>query len=341
MTYTNTYFFTFILSVLTVLFISHHYAPHSAIKKFSLPPKNVFASSYGDHDVIHRVAYNGLFNFGKRLREADIIIIGNSHAELGISAELISKYLSKKYNRKIKVINMGFGWAEGYPFAKQAIINNHLKCKVLLIDTYYTLNRDLISDVAKPVLKESSITSYIKVLEAWTLLIKDWLFDGYFPRITYLNAKFNFQRYLAYPVGFRRWKDGDVWDYWMPYFGTIYQHTPQNLITYPTLLFSKQKGDSQFVKNILDTDLLNKLKIKVFTTLTPTTDLDFDLFYNPIKELGLPFIQVPYNTAEMYDGYHANANGRRSITENLLKAWISNDTFALAQNLENLSTCHT
>src|SRR5580704_19454026 len=89
------YWTTTILSFAVSARIAAFFTPAESIPKFPLPDmRRVFISSYGDRDAVHRLFYFGLFGFDRRIGNADMLIMGNSRAELGFSAGRISAAFS-------------------------------------------------------------------------------------------------------------------------------------------------------------------------------------------------------------------------------------------------------
>lgn len=316
------YFGSFFASLILSFLLATHFAPINTIAKFTPPPWNVFVGYYGDHNAIHRIIYHGLFSFGKRMQEADVLILGNSHAELGLSAEKISEQLSARVGKPIKVMNLGVGWGEPYVFHKQVLEHNKLHDKTLLIEVFETLYSETMSLIARPVLQESKLASYSHVFETWLLAYRDWLLDGVLPRVTLINSQFTLDRFLAYPIGFRQWKNGDVWDYWFPYYGQIYQKTPAKLVTYP-IMTNKKKGDIALFNRILDTSFLNHHHFHIITTFVPANQ-DYEYYVSPPKKLGLTFLDIPNKGIELYDQAHTNSAGREAATMGLLNKWVKN-----------------
>ncbi|MEO8400909.1 MAG: hypothetical protein ABI597_03795 [Gammaproteobacteria bacterium] len=326
-------------SLIILVMIAVCFAPKGGPAKFSLPPSDVFVSSYGAQDAIHRIIYQGLFGFGTRMANADVLIVGNSHAELGFSAEQISKALSFQAGHLIKVMNLAVGWGESFSFQKRVFDNNNLKCKVVLLELYRTLTQTNFSNVGRPILLEDRITSYVKVLETWTVLRRDWLLDGIFPRITYANNKFVVQRFLMYPVGFRKWANGDVFDYWIPGWGAVFQKTPAFLISYPKVAEHKRTGDVELIRDMLNLTLLHNRNLQIVTTLIPSNKVDQALYVEPIQQLGLPYIKISYDGIELYDWAHVNSAGRLLATSKMLTQWRNNPVQNSSQALQSLNSC--
>ena len=323
---THAYFSTFLKTLIFSIVVIMHLTPKNTVEKFKFPSHHIFIGDYGNHDVIHRVTYHGLFNFGKRMQEADVLILGNSHAELGLSAKKIGQELSAKAGRRIKAMNLGVGWGEAYAFQKHVLKNNKVKCKILLLEVYETLNWDALTLIAQPVLTESKFTAYTRVFETWLITYKDWLLDGILPRVTFSDSKFSVQRFLAYPVGFRHWNTGDVWDYWFPKQGQVYRKTPSELVTYPIMIPNKKAGDVKLFQHLLDESFLKRRNLQVITTFVPTDKTDYEYYVSPPKQLGLTYIEIPNQGIELYDGGHANSVGRAAATAGLIKNWQENAT---------------
>src|ERR1700752_4734965 len=85
-----------------------------------LPPKpdlpvpgRSYVSAYRASEVDHHLFKFGLFGFGQRLRDADILIAGSSHPQLGISASELGHALTRATGRPVKDFNLAVGYGEG------------------------------------------------------------------------------------------------------------------------------------------------------------------------------------------------------------------------------------
>ncbi len=338
------YLKSFFLTTLIILLIVVPRAPRKGPKKFELPSiKKVFISSYGEHDAIHRLIYHGLFGFRQQMAEADVLIVGNSHAELGFSAKQISRELSNTLNRQVKVFNLGVGWGEAFPFHKQVMRKQGVQCKLLLLELFATLE-DRMTDQGKSALSENKLTAYMKVFDAWAVVAKDWLLDGILPRITY-NRKsdgrrvFLKERFLAYPVGIRTWQHGDVWDYWLPFYGSTYQNTPTSLITYAKLKDKKRKKrDIELTERILDPTFLSEKQLYVMTAIVPS-NINAHAYCAPVQTLGLPYVDISFQDVPLYDGAHTNHVGRSLVTHRLLEQWQKHPQSPFSQSMQLIENC--
>lgn len=117
-----------------------------------------------DTSVMHSAQWHGTHGFGKRLREADILICGSSHTLSGLSSSMISEVLGQKMGKTIKVANLGLGFGESWKFPIEVIKRQQLKDKTIILDCFnadegFTTN-------AKKVMEEDQFC-------AWYRLIKD------------------------------------------------------------------------------------------------------------------------------------------------------------------------
>jgi hypothetical protein len=70
-----------------------------------------FVAEYGGVGayVGHLLYYWGLFGMRDRIRQADIVLLGSSHTQFGLSARQLSEILSRESGRPIKAFNLGLG----------------------------------------------------------------------------------------------------------------------------------------------------------------------------------------------------------------------------------------
>ena len=321
----TTYWISFLASFALCLGVAMHYTHRDKIiRKFEVPDfSKVFISSYGDKDAVHRIYYFGLFGFDRRIAEADMLIMGNSHAELGLSAGQISAALSTP-EKPYKAMNLAMGWGEGFPFAKALLKHQRLQNKSIILEIYATLVRSF-SVVGKPVLSEDRFTAWIRSIETSACAMKDWFLDGKLPRITFSKGDFVVGRFLAYPVGLRQLETGDVYDYWIPGWGAVYRNTPEKLISYAKPPEFRPLTDDYLAQseNVLDAEMLKANQLDVWATLLPSNELyqaDAEIY---TKALHLPFLPIAFDDVKIYDSYHANAEGRHTATRHLLDQFIA------------------
>jgi hypothetical protein len=316
----RTYWVTTFVSFALSAGVAAVFTPVESIPKFPLPDmRRVFISSYGDRDAVHRLFYFGLFGFDRRIANADMLIMGNSHAELGLSAERIGAAFSTP-QKPYRVMNLGIGWGEGFPFDKELLKRQHLRNKSILLELYAMLV-DRYSVVGGPILAEARFAAWVRVVETWASTFNDWTLDGILPRISYVNQRFVVGRFLAYPVGLRLLETGDVFDYWIPNWGEVYRVTPQKLISrpdppVPVPLTGDYLAQSRYV---LDADMMRANRLTVLTTLMPSSEIHQPDSRSLADALHVPFLPIAFGDITLYDGYHANADGRNRATEHLVE----------------------
>ena len=74
------------------------------------------SAGHTDHYFFHF----GLFGVGDRIKNADVLIVGSSHAIFGLSAERIAAALSERWGRPVTVFNMALGFGEGIGFSRDS-----------------------------------------------------------------------------------------------------------------------------------------------------------------------------------------------------------------------------
>jgi hypothetical protein len=95
-----------------------------------------YLSGYSTAVLDHYLFRFGLFGLSDRIRKADILVVGSSHAMFGISAQVISAALSERWGRGVTALNLAVGAGDGLGFAREIIEANDAKGKMLLLDLY-------------------------------------------------------------------------------------------------------------------------------------------------------------------------------------------------------------
>src|SRR4029079_14864429 len=167
----------------------------------------------------------GLFGIGDRIRNAEVLILGSSHAEFGLSAETISAALSAHRGRTVAAFNLGVA-SDGMGFAREILEANKAQGQTLIVDLYANNQGDL-SAAAQKALHTDILCAYVAVAALTADYVKDWLFDGLLPRINFgLGARMRADRFL-YAVITRRRDNGDVIEVWAPVQGRLFQSAPE------------------------------------------------------------------------------------------------------------------
>jgi hypothetical protein len=124
---------TFVVAWLAFSIISYTYkiaycnlAPYS-------PPENYVALCSDTHfgDFEHEAFYYGLFETDRKLREADVLFIGDSHLQFAFSRPNVEPFFKMRHARFFLA---GFGYQEGWHFIDEVFKRHPPKPKILVIN---------------------------------------------------------------------------------------------------------------------------------------------------------------------------------------------------------------
>jgi len=105
--------------------------------QYPAPGRQVLAEYSGvSASVLHSIYWHGLFDFGDRISDANVVLIGSSHTQFGLSARQMSQELSRIAGHPVRVYNLGLGCSEGLNFAAQLLQRLGLEERVIIGDIY-------------------------------------------------------------------------------------------------------------------------------------------------------------------------------------------------------------
>ena len=233
---------------------------------------------YDHYSEIHILNRYGIFGMKNKINNADILLIGTSHMEFGISAEELGAILTKKYKKLINVLNLGMGGGESTDFAKKILSDKEINNKVLIVDLHDPLG-DNWSYFAKSTNDLGKIQAYIKLFNIWFEYYRDWLLDPIVPKFRpFLEIKnisswndiknkvFAFRRALGWLI-VRERSNGDVVLYFGPNTGNCFESTKPNPIS-PLTRHLDGENQGVRVNAQLEAYLLARSN-KIVTTLVP------------------------------------------------------------------------
>jgi len=221
------------LGTLAVVVSVLHFSWAAAYRQ--LPPRpplwlggQSFLSDYGTHgSTAHYLFRFGLFGMKDRLLKSDLLLLGSSHVEFGVSAATLSDELSRWKGRPIRVYNLGSGFGDGIGFAKEIISSNDLRDKSVILDLFSPMGEGD-SNYARIVGQGNSLGAYLKVWDAWLRYGDDWLLDPvtpFFSTRTGMKLTDSVERTRLLGIcTTRTWETGDVDEMWAPTIGFVFQN---------------------------------------------------------------------------------------------------------------------
>jgi hypothetical protein len=274
-----------------------------------------YLTGYNAAQIDHYLFRFGLFGFGDRIKKADVLILGSSHALFGISAEMISTALSRQRGNSVTAFNLAVG-GDGLGFAREVLEAKRTHGQTLLLDVYSN-DGGLLSPAARKVLQADILVAYVGVALATTEFARDWLFDKLLPRIDLGDgAKPRVERSLR-PVVTRRWDNGDLDDLWTPEHGSLFRNPPQTLVSRLRTDPRQPKGPHLALLPEYR-DYLVSRDSRVVLTLVPYNDYRVDEAKLIAEQTGRPFLHIESGDLQSLDGGHLNARSRAIVTRRLL-----------------------
>lgn len=277
---------------------------------------HTYLSGYVAGDLDHYLFRFGLFGFGDRIRKADVLILGSSHAMFGISAETISATLSERWGRPVTTFNLAMGAGEGLGFARELLEAHKAKGQTLLLDLYSN-EQGLPSPVARKVLQTGVLGAYIAVAAPVAEFVRDWVFDGFLPRVNFgLGASVGVDRFLR-PVVTRRWDNGDLDDVWTPEQGSLFRNTQVKRVSRLPTDHVELKGAHPTLLPEYRAYLTSK-DFSVALTLVPYDGYRLDEAKRVAEQIGRPFLEIEPRGLQTLDGGHLDAASRDVATRRLI-----------------------
>jgi len=260
----------------------------------------------------------GLFGFGDRIRNAEVLILGSSHAEFALSAEIVSAALSARRGHSVAAFNLAVA-ADGMGFAREIVEANKVQGRTLIVDLYAT-NQGGLSDAAQKALHTDILGAYVAVASLTADYVKDWLFDGLLPRINFgLGAGTRADRFL-YAVITRRPDNGDLVEVWAPVQGRLFQNAPEKTTSKIPTNSAQLKGPPPTLLPEYAAYLASR-KFSVGLTLIPYDGYRLDEAKRFAEQIGTPFIEIAPDDLQSYDPGHLDAVGRDVATRRLIDRW--------------------
>jgi len=288
--------------------------------------------TYYEHSgsTSHYIYRHGLFGLRKRMQESDVLLLGSSHVELGLSAALLSRELSKTAGRPILVYNLGTEEGEALSFATKVLAANGIEHKASIVDLYQPWGENM-SVSGRSADESSRWNAYTSVGKVWLKVCEDWLFDAWLPNFQILV---NSDQSTIIPVrslkslAIRRWDTGDMVEVWKPEIGGVYANTPPHW-NVPYTRDGPVHGDH--AKGQLTAKMIAELKERDIRTIY--TDVPYDSDYlNKIPDIAQPYVVIPSTNLTLIDRMHLNRSSRDIATEALFEG-IKNGGYLSVWNL--------
>jgi hypothetical protein len=269
-----------------------------------------YPAAFRGVSATHNLLSLGSFGLGRRLREADVLLTGSSHAEFGLSArDLVTHFRTR--GMSVKAYNIGVGWGEGFAFPAALIDRYDLRDKVLVVEMFRMLTP--LSAVGARALNDNAGTKLVRIANMWLGFTADRLLDLWLAKVELQAARLTVSRRLDQSVIYRRWAEGDLGEFWAPQFGSIYERWNDRFYL-PNPEAGAERVDPESVRRVLDLAMLSQRHLKTFTTYIPSVADSGQGHLDAAVAAGIPVLPIRGDAVQLIDDAHPNALGRTLVT---------------------------
>ena len=274
------------------------------IPKGTDPGANTFFVSRGQHELSHLALYHDIGSSIDNARKADILIVGNSRAQLGFNEEVFSRGAAAL---GLTVFNLAVGHADSARFARDILTRHKLSPKVLIASGGFFFYGDRRSKWAEEVVAMSRWQGYKTFFEyslAWQLTSR--LHDK-LPYVDYFDRS-------RYPWVHYRSQESGWW-----------RNTRIPGARYPLSegVDRKQYSSSLAIARELKQELDAQGTLLV-VTLVPFQSFQSGHLPYIGNELNVPYIVPPFAGLETADGSHLAPESAKRLSQHVWQQFIKN-----------------
>lgn len=291
--------------------------------------------------------YWNLFGFGDRIKHSDVILLGSSHTQFGLSARELSVRLSHALGHPVSAFNLGMGCGETLNFDIDVLKRLEVSHAFLIADAY-TIQNEALTACDEVAMKGDPVQSAFAVAGVWSRFTWDWILDGSLPSISLRDGSLHIERFLNAPVLEVDWDTGDASYFYRPDDGEVFPNAAPTRIS---KVLSGQPGELPWTLRdgsiALPEELqpLNGPLGSTVVTMIPFPGApNFGLWnlYEPayhalVEALAskasysrVPFLEIDANGLASFDHGHLTGSSRVLATERLgqsLKRFVANGNF--------------
>ncbi|HEY8966619.1 MAG TPA: hypothetical protein VIM58_09255, partial [Candidatus Methylacidiphilales bacterium] len=289
--------------------------------KTGLPPRppfpglgREFVDLYGSlGDTSHYLFRFGFGGMRERIERSDVLLVGSSHVAFGLSAEQLSRSLSERKGRPIRVYNMGTQQGEGSRFAAEALARGGIGGKAVVLDLFHFELFPAMTGFANRVLRSDRLVGAVAVGQIETGFARDWLLDPWPCIRVERDGRVRVARRLDYTL-VRSLDSGDTVYFWAPDRGFLFPTAAKTWVIDPedagawTMLANR--GLSLAPGTV---DRLKQRHDALFATVIPYPGSA----RATLPALPCPLLPLRNEGLRTFDGSHLTPEGRRQATEEL------------------------
>jgi hypothetical protein len=290
---------------------------------YPVPGRN-FVAEYGvvGADAAHIIYYWGLFGMAERIRQAQLLLLGSSHTQFGLSARQLSQDLSADPSRPVRAFNVGMGCGESALFGAKILKRLGVQDKAVVADLF---NTDALTPCSQAAEHADAFDAYFKVFAIWSKFTWDWLLDGNLPTVMLQNGTATVSRALAGAIVIVDWRYGDVSYCARPSRGMVFPSDEAGTAypvdgdhgATPTPVPAQLPADPRLLAT------LSPLHDSPALTLIPFSG-EKDYWSRLLREdnagSDLPFVAVSGRALSTFDHNHLTGDSRAVATDRLLRA---------------------
>ena len=197
---------------------------------FPIPGKSFVAEYSGvGADVAHMLYYWGLFGFSDSIKRANVLLLGSSHTQFGLSAREISSALSGASHDPQTAFNLGLGCGETLRFDMDLLDRLALRNRTAIMDTY-TYGAAQLTPCSVAAESSDAVRATFAVLDIWSRFGRDWFLDGSLPLVSIRESHFAVERFLNAPAVLVDWRFGDVQTFYRPDSGEVFPSSQRGVV---------------------------------------------------------------------------------------------------------------
>ena len=181
----------FILGISVAKKITRSFDERFVLKKNDVlvkqEPPTSWKSTVGVYDehLDHFIYYNNFYNVIEKVKNIDVLIIGNSQSLFGFEYQIIEPFSKSK---NISIYNMAFGHDENYKFPLEIIKKFNIKPKYIFADAWI-FKRSTISSFGQKVINTNYFESFKSVFEDTMSYKSAYMIHKYVPKISFVEPK--------------------------------------------------------------------------------------------------------------------------------------------------------
>ncbi len=261
-------------------------------------PGQTYISATRDGQTDQSLFYFNLFGFGDRIRKADVLVLGSSHAEFGIEAAKLGE----------RGFNMALG-GESLAFAAVLLRKYRPSPPHVVIDPF-SPDVGLSTEARRTMALGNGAQALHSVLNIWSGFLRDWILQGLLPRITIRPGDTSFEEPLA-TIIVRDWQTADVTAVYSGSRGEVFATTSNG---HEIATGAERKGART---DPSDLTTIRATGASIIITTIPYPAFDETIGRETAKDLGGRFVSIDPRQLLFFDYHHLNATGRSAATEAL------------------------